>query len=42
MLRKQLVRADEHNKGNEKVRTEQAETIVMLEKVRSDQAEHIT
>ena len=42
MLRKQLIRADDHNKGNEKVRTEQAETIVMLEKVRSDQAKHIT
>ena len=38
MLRKQLARADEQNKGNEKVRKEQAETIAMLETKREDQA----
>ena len=42
MLRKQLARANEQNKGNEQVRKEQAETITMLEKTRTEQAEHIT
>ena len=37
MLRKQLARADEQNKGNEQVRKQQAETIAMLEKTREEQ-----
>ena len=37
MLRKQLARADQHNKSNEKVRLEQAETIARLEKVSARQ-----
>ena len=32
MLRKQLARADQHNKSQEKVRIEQAATIARLEK----------
>ena len=42
MLRKQLARADESNKGSEKVRNQQAETITLLEKTRDEQAQHIT
>ena len=42
MLRKQLARADEHNKSQERVRAEQAETIARLEKVRAEQSDHIT
>ena len=41
MLRKQLARADESNRGNEKVRMQQADTIKSLEKTRDDQAKHI-
>ena len=36
MLQDQVRRADEHIKGLENVRQEQADTILMLEKVRGD------
>ena len=42
LLRKQLTRADEKYKDQEKVRGEQAETITLLEQNRGEQASHIT
>ena len=36
MLQDQVRRADQHIKGLEKVRQEQADAILMLEKVRGD------
>ena len=42
LLRKQLARADEKYKDQEKVRHEQAENIVLLEKARGEQTEHIS
>ena len=42
MLNAQLARAEEANRGLEKVRLEQAQNISMLERVRGEQALHIT
>ena len=42
MLSAQLARAEEANRGLEKVRLEQAQNISMLERVRGEQALHIS
>ena len=42
MLQAQLQRAEESNRGLERVRAEQASNISMLERVRGEQSLHIT